>query len=241
MLEDARRTAQAEIPQILQSQIDLETTRLTQELEASRKENEDIGRNLKQEQEKLASLTMQLNDALRLRQSAEKQLEICMSEAKDVSAKYREQLAALQTTKSPDWYQEQTRKWLAERTGYQEEIKNLNGQVGSLTDTVHTFQIQLENTQKQLDLKKNELETLRQSTQMNFNPGDALDIEYLDVPEDEQLGQSDTPQYGEGQMIAFMGTGRGVGNTTIALNTAISLANCGFKICFIELNRQFHL
>lgn len=56
--------------------------------------------------------------------------------------------------------------------------------------------------------------------------------------EAERFLNRELPAHGKQKIITFMGSEHGVGNTQVALNTSIQLANNGFKTIYIELKEK---
>jgi len=237
MLEEARRTAQAEIPLLVDSQVKVATASLTQDLEQSRSEAMALTQQVNQAKAEAEVLKRQLTDAIQLRKSAEERLSDIQKEADLASQHYQAQLTSLQVTKPPEWYQEQTNKWLAERAGYQSKLTALTETVASLNNSILELKAENQKLTGEITVKSQQIESLQLSVPRPVSVDDALDVDYVDIP-DVQSEYRVSPT-GEGRLIAFMGTKHGVGNTTVALNTAIALANCGYKTCFIEINRHF--
>lgn len=239
MLEDCRRTAQEEIPQLVKMQVEVETSALKADLS----KRDDTIANLKRElSEKTASetsLKKQLSDASTLRKSLEEQLNKLRSEAELTNQTYQAQLSSLQTTRSPEWYQEQTNKWIAERDSLKAKITEQEQAVRALTSQLQNITFEKEQLSKDLEEKTRETEALQLAIPRDLTTvvDDTLEGDFVILPDDDSNVRQ--PLNGSGQVIAFMGTKHGVGNTTAALNTAIALANCGYKTLFIELNRQF--
>lgn len=239
MLEAARREAQAEVPQIVEQQVMIQTLSMKEEMEGLRESVSRMTVDLRDKTASEAMLKTQLAEAIKLRQNAEEQL-LKFKETADLALQQQQaQLIQLQTSKSADWYKEQTDKWLAERAQYKNTIGELKQQIGELSSTLASIQADRERLSKELEEQKQKIEnmTLAVPRDVTHAIDTVLEDDYVIVPDNEtecrQLAM------GDGRVIAFMGTKHGVGNSTVALNTAIALANAGFKTCFIEINRQF--
>lgn len=239
MLEAARREAQAEIPQIVEQQVMLQTLSMKEEMEGLRESVSRMTVDLRDKTASEESLKTQLAEAIKLRQNAEEQLLKFKDTAELTLQQQQAQLIQLQTSKSADWYKEQTDKWLSERAQYKNTISGMRQQISELTATVESVQADRARLGKELEEREQKIENMALAVPRDVTHAiDAvLEDDYVIVPDDEvecrQLAM------GDGRVIAFMGTKHGVGNSTVALNTAISLANAGFKTCFIEINRQF--
>lgn len=239
MLEAARREAQAEIPQIVEQQVMLQTLSMKEEMEGLRESVSRMTVDLREKTASEESLKTQLAEAIKLRQHAEEQLLKFKDTAELTLQQQQAQLIQLQTSKSADWYKEQTDKWLSERAKYKNTISEMRQKINELTATVESVQADRARLGKELEEREQKIENMALAVPRDVTHAiDAvLEDDYVIVPDDEvecrQLAM------GDGRVIAFMGTKHGVGNSTVALNTAISLANAGFKTCFIEINRQF--
>lgn len=239
MLEAARREAQAEVPKIVEQQVMLQTLSMKEEMEGLRESVSRMTVDLRDKTASETTLKTQLAEAIKLRQNAEEQL-LKFKENADLALQQQQaQLIQLQTSKSADWYKEQTDKWLAERAQYKNAIGELKQQIGELSGTLASIQADRERLSKELEEREQRIENMALAVPRDVTHAiDAvLEDDYVVVPDDDvecrQLAM------GDGRVIAFMGTKHGVGNSTVALNTAIALANAGFKTCFIEINRQF--
>lgn len=239
MLEAARREAQTEIPQIVEQQVMLQTLSMKEEMEGLRESVSRMTVDLREKTASEASLKTQLAEAIKLRQNAEEQLLKFKDTAELTLQQQQAQLIQLQTSKSADWYKEQTDKWLAERAQYKNTISEMRQQINELTATVESVQADRARLGKELEEREQKIENMALSVPRDVTHAidTVLEDDYVIVPDDE--GECRQLAMGDGRVIAFMGTKHGVGNSTVALNTAISLANAGFKTCFIEINRQF--
>ena len=117
MLEEARRKAQVEVSQLVETQVEAATASLKSDLDRQQDTINTLSKSLKEKLESEANLRKQLDDAHQLRESLEAQLQKTQTEADKALQTYQAQLVSLQATKPPDWYQEQTKKWLAEQIG----------------------------------------------------------------------------------------------------------------------------
>lgn len=239
MLEDCRRTAQREIPQLVKMQVEVETSALRSDLSQRDETIINLKRELKEKAASEESLKKQLSDASTLRKSLETQLDKLRSETELTTQTYQAQLASLQTTRSPEWYQDQTKKWIAERDALKSKITTLEQTVQALTAKLQTVTSEKEQLTRKLEEKTRETEALQLAIPRDLSTvvDDTLENDFVILPDDDSNVRQ--PLAGAGQVIAFMGTKHGVGNTTAALNTAIALASCGYKTLFIELNRHF--
>lgn len=237
MLEEARRQAQVEVKQMVETQVNAATAALQSDID---RQNQTIGTLTKSLKEKMASedsLKKQLDDANLLIENLNSQLQKTHEEADKALQSYQAQLVSLQATKPPDWYEEQTRKWLAEREFLQGKITEKETLRAALEEKLRAVTAEKDTIEAALKAKSEELQNLSMSMPRDITGAveSALDVDFVDIPDEEY---KPTPT-GEGRVIAFMGTKHGAGNTTVALNTAIALANCGYKTLFIEMNRNF--
>ena len=237
MLEEARRQAQVEVKQMVETQVNAATAALQSDID---RQNQTIGTLTKSLKEKMASedsLKKQLDDANLLIENLNPQLQKTHEEADKALQSYQAQLVSLQATKPPDWYEEQTRKWLAEREYLQGKITEKETLRAALEEKLRAVTAEKDTIEAALKAKSEELQNLSMSMPRDITGAveSALDVDFVDIPDEEY---KPTPT-GEGRVIAFMGTKHGAGNTTVALNTAIALANCGYKTLFIEMNRNF--
>ncbi len=237
MLEEARRQAQVEVKQMVDTQVYAAAAALQSDID---RQNQTIGTLTKNLREKMASeesLKKQLDDAGLLIENLNAQLQKTHEEADKALQSYQAQLVSLQATKPPDWYEEQTRKWLTEREYLQGKIAEKESLRAALEEKLRAVTAEKDTIEAALKAKSEELQNLSMSMPRDISGAvdSALDVDFVDIPDEEY---KPTPT-GEGRVIAFMGTKHGAGNTTVALNTAIALANCGYKTLYIEMNRSF--
>lgn len=239
MLEDARRQAQQELTQLVENGVMLQTLSMKEEMDELRDAVTRLTADLREKTNSESSLKAQLSEAIKLRQHAEEELLKFKESAEFASQQYQAQLTKLQTTRSVDWYKEQTDKWLAERGHYKSTIEDQVQKITALTSDLAAIQAERDRLTKELEERDHKLESMALAVPRDVTHAiDAtLEEDYVVIPDDDveyrQLAM------GDGRVIAFMGTKHGVGNSTVALNTAIALSNAGFKTCYIEINRQF--
>ncbi|MBR2895806.1 MAG: hypothetical protein IKC03_09150 [Oscillospiraceae bacterium] len=319
MLEEARRTAQAELPQLVDLQVKEATVSLRANLDQKDQALMKLKQTVQEKEQTESVLNQQLKEANQLRKSAEEKLSSYRMETDKALKHYQEQLEGIQAIRSPEWYQEQVQKWESERTAYQGKLELQNTQIHELTEKLEAAgtasgvhaedsvsallsaraQIRMLNDElmqyrtacstskqnkraeisqqddvkksnrelelnKQIQILQDELGKVRQQLEQAEYSGDSAgvihsrtimphDTEHL--PEIGFGTETDAvrPKFiphinnnyrcsaGEGRMVAFAGAKHGLGNTTVALNTAIQLANAGNKTLFVEINRRFPL
>lgn len=239
MLENARRQAQKELGQLVADQVAVETLSLKENLAREKEITTRLTADLREKTVSESQLKLALEDATKLRKSAEDRLALFQDEAERTSQQYQAQLLRMQTTKPPEWYHEQTQKWLAERAQYTTKIAGLEEELRKYQQQIVLFQGEKAKLERDVADRDQKLESMSLAVPRDVSTAiDAtLEDDYVIVP-DNEADYRQTPT-GEGRLIAFMGTKHGCGNTTVALNTAVALANAGFKTCFIELNRKF--
>lgn len=123
-----------------------------------------------------------------------------------------------------------------------EKVNNKNSSAEMSVKTYGTLQKKLDDTLKELDdanrlvkklegeLKNNRSVDLDDSNS-NLNYAEDLSIEYNEECIVASNGRSNT--------VVFMGAKHGVGNTTVAINTAVILAQKKYKVLYMEFNRNF--
>lgn len=239
MLEDARRQAQKELDQLVADGVMLQTLSMKEEMEQLKSTVTQMTADLRDKTASEASLKTQLDEALKLRRNAEEQLLKFRESAELASQQYQAQLVQLQTTKSADWYHEQTEKWLAERAHYKKVIDEQLQKITDLTNDLSDMKNAKDSLAKELEERDQKIESMTLAVPRDV--ATAIDTtfepDFVVVPDEET--EYRRMATGDGRIIAFMGTKHGTGNSTVALNTAVALANAGFKTCYIEVNRQF--
>ena len=239
MLEDARRQAQKELDKLVADGVMLQTLSMKEELEQLRESVSQMTIDLREKTASETSLKAQLNDAIKLRKNAEEQLIKFREGAELASQQYQAQLVQLQTTKSADWYHGQIEKWLAERASYKKVIEEQSQKINNLSDDLNKMRAAKDSLVRELEDRDKRIESLSLAVPRDVSSAiDAtLENDFVVIPDDESEYRHLAT--GEGRLIAFLGTKHGTGNSTVALNTAVALANAGFKTCYIEINRQF--
>lgn len=239
MLEEARRTAQAEIPRLVQMQVDMETASMKAEMEKQTSMHSEIVQDLQNKSAMVIDLTNQLENMTALKKSAEEQMRKIRSEAELASQNYQVQLTNLQTVRPPEWYETQMSKWQAERDSLQAKIAGLEQTIRGLTEQVQAAVLEKSRLESKIEEQAKEVESLKLAVPRDISQAvdEALDDEFVIIPDGEQNYRASADN--GSKILAFMGTKHGVGNSTVALNTAIAFANCGFKTLYIEVNRQF--
>ena len=239
MLEDARRTAQKELGQLVADQVMVETLAMKEEIDQSKETISRLTADLREKTVSESQLKLQLEDAIKLKKSAEESLASFRESAELTNQQYQAQLIQLQATKPPDWYHEQTQKWLAERSQYKATISSQEQALAQINQQLTAIQGEKARLERELEERDEKIESMALAVPREVSTAiDAtLEDDYVIIPDNESEYRQTIP--GEGKLIAFMGTKHGTGNTTVALNTAVALANAGFKTCFIELNRNF--
>lgn len=239
MLEDARRQAQAELPQLVSDQVALQTLNMKEELEKQKDTIAQLAADLREKTASEADLKNKLSEAIKLRNAAEDQLIKFQENAEFATQQYQAQLVQLQTTKSADWYHEQTQKWLAERAQYKSVIDEQTQKINALTSSLADMTRAKDELSREVAERDQKLENMTLAVPRDVTSAidETLEGDYVIVPDEDPEYRQMAP--GGGRVIAFMGTKHGAGCSTIALNTAVALANAGFKTCYLEINRQF--
>ena len=239
MLEDAHRQAQAELPQLVSDQVALQTLNMKEELEKQKDTIAQLAADLREKTASEADLKNKLSEAIKLRNAAEDQLIKFQENAEFATQQYQAQLVQLQTTKSADWYHEQTQKWLAERAQYKSVIDEQTQKINALTSSLADMTRAKDELSREVAERDQKLENMTLAVPRDVTSAidETLEGDYVVVPDEDTEYRQMAP--GGGRVIAFMGTKHGAGCSTIALNTAVALANAGFKTCYLEINRQF--
>lgn len=239
MLEDARRQAQQELGQLVADGVALQTLNMKEELEKQKDTITQLAADLREKTASEADLKNKLSEAIKLRNAAEDQLIKFQENAEFTTQQYQAQLVQLQTTKSADWYHEQTEKWLAERAHYKSVIDEQTQKINALTSSLADMTRAKDELSREVAERDQKLENMTLAVPRDVTSAidETLEGDYVIVPDEDTEYRQMAP--GGGRVIAFMGTKHGAGCSTIALNTAVALANAGFKTCYLEINRQF--
>lgn len=219
--EEADRKASAKVEEIAQKLADDQNKELKAKLEDAQQQLVEVtsAKHSAEQQhyEDLKALDLAKQDAL----AAQKALEMLKQQYEESSAAMRDQLESLKSTETPDVFQKKLDEWVEKEQGYLSHIHELEAQIASLKVP--------ETVIREGDCGENNPDILGLS-------GDALkkyimpdDGNYVDVK------GTDTHSY------LFVGTKHGVGNTTVALNTAAALADKRYKTLLIEFNSSYPL
>ena len=219
--EEADRKASAKVEEIAKKLADDQNKELKAKLEDAQQRLVEVT-NAKhsaeqQHYEDVKALDLAKQEAL----AAQKALETLQQQYEDASVTMREQLASLKSTDSPDVFQKKLDEWATKEQGYLSKIHELEEQIASFQPTevvIHEGGCG-ENAPDVFDLTWDAL--------MKYIMPD--DGNYVDIQ------GTDTHSY------LFVGTKHGVGNTTVALNTAAALADKRYKTLLIEFNSSYPL
>ena len=125
------------------------------------------------------------------------------------------------------------------------ELENANNKISTeqvLFKTDDALQKKLDNTLKELDNANKLVEKLESelknthSVDLNDSNSDLNYAEDLSIKYNEDYIVASNGSY---NTIVFMGAKHGVGNTTVAINTAVILAQRKYKVLYMEFNRNF--
>jgi len=136
MLEEARRVAQAELPKLVELQTKEKHTELTKALEKSESSVIRLQQELQDKEHSERVLKQQNSKLTQQRETAEAELVHYKNESEKTIAYYQDQLRSLQTTQSPEWYQEKMSEWQTERSGYLEKIDQLTTETKALSASI---------------------------------------------------------------------------------------------------------
>lgn len=245
----SKPTAQEPVPQTVSAaQPDMEALRSAIQEEADRKASakvEEIAKKLAADQTKelsakLKDVQQQLVDANNAKHTAEEQhysdlhdLEVAKQDILSLKATLesmkmqhgqseaamRAQLETLKTTDSPEIFQKKLDEWMKKEREYQAQIRVLETKVKE----AKASQVVISSAPD--DGREPDIFDFTGDELMKYimpDDGDYVDVKNTNV-----------------HSYLFTGTKHGVGNTTVALNTAASLADNRYKTLLIEFNSSF--
>lgn len=234
--------------------------------EAVKKAVEDANRQITEQNSEISSLkedvkrkSSQLNESIVKENEAKikaEELEVDLKKEQErlqkILEEHNNQIKSLSKVEDPAWFKNQLLDKDSQLKALQEklnivsmELENANNKISTeqvLFKTDDALQKKLDNTLKELDNANRLVEKL-ESELKNTHSVDLSDSN-SDLNYAEDLSIECNEHYivapnGSSNTIVFMGAKHGVGNTTVAINTAVILAQRKYKVLYMEFNRNF--
>lgn len=246
--EEERRKAQEGINQLIEDAVQRKISEKSEELEQANKTITELQSDLKTKNDQVNQAITRENESKIAENEYRKQVELLQRQISEMRNEHSRQLSSLQSTKDVEWFQteilekERTVQTLEqEKLSMMERINHLEEKIRSM-DQSDTGQSQV-NSQTSIELEqaRKEIEKLKKNISlMESSSRASYDLSGDDAELNIQYNQSFLePKNGQTHSIVFMGTKHGVGNTTIAMNTAVALSQRGYKVLYMEFNHNF--
>lgn len=227
--EEAERKAQADLDKLIKNAVDNSTTEFQLKItEQSNKINEltqALNKKINQEseaRETINKLQIEKDDLIRGLEDFKKKTTENMKE-------YDVQIKNLKSTENPKWYSEQLEIYKKKENDFISKIDEKNNTIKKISEDIKAYISENENLKSELKEIKNTIK--------NLNDEDYYNIDYkIDLQEIENT-HTLTPNSSK-NVIVCTGVKSGIGNSTIALNTAIAIAKKNYKTLFIEINKE---
>lgn len=257
--EEERRKAQVDIDKLIQDAVDQATTKMKAAAEEKDTKIAELKTELKRKTDQAEKDRQDVNDAKVAIERLQKEIEV-QKEARAASeAEHAKQLASLSKVEDPKWFQEQLQnkgslvrqledalntreRELQEASKTIEELKEAAEQSAADTTDRTAKELELSVAREELDKAKAEIEELNERIENMKRNGNFVDEE-PELGEDGIHIQLDNqylePVNGQFHSIVFLGSKHGVGNSTMALNSAVGIAKKGYKVLLMELNANY--
>lgn len=259
--EEERRKAQTDIDRLIQEAVDQATSKLKGLAEKKDAQIAELRGEVKRKTSQAEQDRQDANDARVEIEQLKKEIDIQRDARTASEAEHAKQLASLLKMEDPKWFQEQlqnksflilqlenalnTREQeLQEASRKIEKLQETADQVGADNAERTAKELELDVARDELKKAKAEIAALHERIESMKRNGNYLDEEPETGGEGLQVHLSEQylePVNGQFHSIVFLGAKHGVGNTTMALNTAVSIAKKGYKVLLIELNSSYPL
>lgn len=217
--EEADRKAQAKVDQIAREMTKKAVEDLQQKLDASDKRITEILSERKMIEEQGFRAVSELSVTKRDLLAANQELEALRAQSADTISTYEKQIESLAKTDAPNVFSQKMHEWMERENEFQKQIRELQEKVTIAEERAKTSG-SVVSPYVGVDVT-------------------ATDMSQFIMPEDPDdyvaVKNANTHTY------LFAGTKHGVGNTTMALNMATSLAQKGYKTLYMEFNSHYPL
>lgn len=255
--ENAIRTAQQDMDALIQKAVKEQTSSLEVEIERLQGEVSDGNHLIAQKESQISAVLEQLREAQEGRSALERDFAMYRDRSKKDIDAYETQLKLLHSDRNtPKWYAEQERKWGVKEAELKQQVADakaaseaLEKQIREKTATIESLQSELSARNAQECGKNADSLTLEDASgqigdaasDRNGFGGEGRGFDYssqaLIIPSipEQSGGRGD----GHARISVVLGSKHGVGNSTVALNLAVSMAKQGHKTILLELNDCF--
>ena len=245
--EEERRKVQQDMDALIQDAIHKATKELSEKVTEKDASIAELKVSLRKKNQQAEQERQAANEAQVKAERAERMLQSQKEAMTAVQAEHAKQIAALAKADDPKWFQtqlaengkrvQQLENALSQR---EQELQDVSAQFEALQKDFQNVQEQqtgntdaaLAQAQEEIQKLQHELQTRKENADTDFDGEEeglqlAPAIEYT-IPANDQ-----------NHSIIFLGAKHGVGNTTVALNTAVNIASNGYKVLLLELNPNF--
>lgn len=250
--EEERRKAQEGIDEMIASAV----KKATSEAEKKEKEYQDqiseLKSDLRRKTNQADQARLDENQTRISLETAQKQLGMLQDKIAQIKKEHAAQMATLSKTEDPKWFQNQLTERDHQIQALEEKLQEKERDFDSLSSkdqeqetmlqryssgeaSVAILENELKEAKTQIESLQQELKT-RPVLQEPSDDGDITDGSGLDIQYNEDYLEAPN---GQTHTVVFLGTKHGVGNSTLAMNTAVSVAKKGYKVLLMELNGKF--
>lgn len=240
--------AQAEKKQEIQSAIQQATIEQNRQIEELKRSNGELRRDVQRATDQAERAKLSENDAVIALETTKKQMNNMQNTIATMKREYTAQITSLSSMDSSAVMQEELNKKdqeLQEMTDKLNQTEIMLQQMKAQQTEQTTVTVsdpadkerylmterELENAMKRIQELETEVRESASAIPENLSSGRNLSIEYNEEFIESRTGQSHS--------IVFMGSKHGNGNSTLALNTAVAMANKGQKVLLMEFNSNF--
>lgn len=245
--EEERRKLQQDMDALIQDAIHKATKEMSEKVAEKEASIAELKTSLRKKSQQAEQDRQAANEAQVKAERAERALQSQKEAMATVKAEHTKQIAALAKADDPKWFQtqlaendkrvQQLESALNQR---EQELQDISAQFESLQkDFQKAHEQQAENTDAALVQAQEEIQKLQNELQARKETaGTDFDAEEEGI-QLEPVTEYAIPANDQNHSIVFLGAKHGVGNTTIALNTAVNIAANGYKVLLLELNPDF--
>lgn len=260
MEEAANRKAQEGVDELIKKAV--EDAKKEQE-DTIKKQEEEIGKLKKDLRTKTDTAEHDRTQANEYRLQMDKARDLIKQkddQIKKLTEEHAEEIGRLAKTETPKWFTEKLGEKDAEIERVGKSLTQSNQMVQSLTEDINKAREQIRRLEEstrsstpdlQIKAELNKTQELLQSAKQEISNLQAENKELRENPAAEGYSpladgepfQLDMENYleppGDIHNIVFLGAKHGVGNTTAALNTAVTIAKQGYSVMLMEFNMHF--
>ena len=244
--EEERRKAQEGIKQLIQDEVQRKTSEKDEELQQANKTIAELKSDLRAKNSQVNQAIARENDSKITENELRKQMELLQKQISEMQNEHSRQLESLRSTEDTEWFrteilkkEHEVQSLEQEKLSMTEEIKHLEEEIQKAKQSEinqsnsQTF-VELEQAKKEIEKLRKNLSLMKSSSSVSYDLSG--DDSVLNIQYNQSFLE---PKNGQTHSIVFMGTKHGVGNTTIAMNTAVALSQRGYKVLYMEFNRSF--